>query len=268
MSFVPVLFVTPPACYDELVFTCTMIKGARKDLCDINEGSTVSTFDTLTGEYTLESLDLDALPESTYIYNIEGRIGTATFTVSFVMGVLNPCTNIPIELLEPSSYFNNHYQALKAKEYYQEFTIGELAISPTEIDCGPMYVDFEVNDEWYLNPSIFNLDTDSEPYRFEALYVDDRMYLDYYYIRYGVGYTDYEDTQVNATDAFLIRITDSCDEPNSISPSVLVDQEYTVTGAVKQYQIDDFYANPTGCDITYSYSVTELNGSGEVSNID
>jgi hypothetical protein len=83
-----------------------------------------------------------------------------------------------------------------------------------------------------------------------------------------VQYKDNDDSKISTQDFFEIDIVDSCDEPQSISASTLVDQEYTVTGALKPYKFDAFTVDPAWCAITYTYTVEELTGSGGASNID
>ena len=88
---------------------------------------------------------------------------------------------------------------------------------------------------------------DSDPNRFEVLEVTDPALQGIFFIRIGVSYINYELTQANSTEVFSIDIRRSCDDPYGIIPSILVDQEYTVTGASKPYQIEPFIVSPSGC---------------------
>ena len=140
------------------------------------------------------------------------------------MRVESPCTYFPIVLNEPI-YFDSYKHALKGDPYYQEFRIEDLGYSISEIDCGPMSVNFDANYDniWELDPVLFNVDLTSDPYRFEVLYFDDYLKADNFAIRYGVYYIDYPGTQVNTTDTFLIEMTESCDVPREISAPTMAD---------------------------------------------
>ena len=66
-------------------------------------------------------------------------------------------------------------------------------------------------------------------------------------------------------DPFVISIGDPCDVPFSLTASNLVNQEYTITAAVKNYQVPVFTSDPVWCEITYSYTITNLAGDAAVS---
>ena len=128
-------------------------------------------------------------------------------------------------------HFNDHTHFLRDPKYSQDWTINDLATSPTDVDCGPMVASFQYRQGGDLDSSIFNVVTGSNPNKFEILSTEDESKVNQYEIIYIVKYNDYQGTSVSSQDFFEIEIIDKCDEPVSISPSTLVNQEYTVTGA-------------------------------------
>ena len=65
-----------------------------------------------------------------------------------------------------------------------------------------------------------------------------------------------------------MTIAPRCPTPISFDASVLVDQEYTLTGTSVDYIFDAFSIDPSVCDITYTYSLTEATGDPVVSVFD
>ena len=59
----------------------------------------------------------------------------------------------------------------------------------------------------------------------------------------------------------------SCPQPTTFMPSVLVNQEYTITGAVASYTFPVFTISPTNCVIVYTYTMTEEVTGSSVVNI-
>lgn len=59
---------------------------------------------------------------------------------------------------------------------------------------------------------------------------------------------------------FTITIVDPCDEPTSVTPSTLLDQEYTIMQASFDYIVPIFEAVPSWCAISYTYSITAIEG--------
>ena len=67
----------------------------------------------------------------------------------------------------------------------------------------------------------------------------------------------------------MITFIDPCyGKPTTFDPSVLVDQEYTLTGTSVDYIFDVFLVDPPICDITYTYSLAEATGEPVVSVFD
>ena len=67
----------------------------------------------------------------------------------------------------------------------------------------------------------------------------------------------------------MITFIESCDgKPTTFDPSVLVDQEYTLTSTSVDYSFDAFTVDPSVCDIIYTYSFAEATGDPVVSVFD
>ena len=65
-------------------------------------------------------------------------------------------------------------------------------------------------------------------------------------------------------NAFTIVVIDPCDSPVSIIPSTLSDQEYTITQNKFTYQVPVYTSDPSWCEITYSYTITDFAGDAAV----
>lgn len=88
------------------------------------------------------------------------------------MEFANPCTVLPIEIVQPM-HFNDHTHFLRDPLYSQDWTIDDLASSPTDVNCGNMVVSFEYGPGGSLDTDIFRVVMDSDPYRLEILSIDD-----------------------------------------------------------------------------------------------
>jgi hypothetical protein len=53
LNFTPTIVVNPDQCLPDLIYSCSMPDGPRLDLCEITDGSTISTFNPATGELEL-----------------------------------------------------------------------------------------------------------------------------------------------------------------------------------------------------------------------
>jgi hypothetical protein len=118
-----------------------MPSGPRLDLCEITDGSTISTFNPTTGELELSTLDTVGVPVGTYVFDIMVEVGDKTFTTKYTVEFQNPCTVLPIEIVQPM-HFNDHTHYLRDLKYSQDWTVSDLATSPTDVSCGDMVVSF------------------------------------------------------------------------------------------------------------------------------
>ena len=111
----------------------------------------------------------------------------------------------------------------------------------------------------------------------------------WYFLESGIGLTvyvyptDIEDTPpsvkvrvtyssaytASVSSTYILIFTGTCNgKPSLFDPSVLVDQEYTLTGTSVDYTFDAFTVVPNFCEITYTYSFAEATGEPVVSVFD
>ena len=150
----------------------------------------------------------------------------------------------------------------------QLWDINNLITKDTLVDCGLLSVEFFNDDgsQTTLDPDIF-LDDRSNPgaFNFASRYTEDVSKANIYPIKYKVYHTLYDQNFVILADPFIITIIDPCEKPVGLAASTLSAQEYTITDNAKTYQIPEFTSDPVWCDITYTYSITDLAGDEAVS---
>ena len=97
-------------------------------------------------------------------------------------------------------------------------------------------------------------DDDRTAFSFASIYTEDTTLKGEYFISYDVYHTNYDTNKVTVDVPFLITVIDPCDEPVSVMPSTLENQEYTITdNANLPYVFDVYTADPLWCAITYTY---------------
>jgi hypothetical protein len=80
------------------------------DLCEITEGSTVAKFESTTGKYSLSTEDVTGVPQGSYQFEIVAEVGSKKFTSTYTVEFKNPCTEFPIQLVEPTPFEDyTHY---------------------------------------------------------------------------------------------------------------------------------------------------------------
>jgi hypothetical protein len=216
----------------------------------------VATFDQTSGQYSLETDNITGVPQGTYVFDIVASLGSSSFTTTYTVEFKNPCTVIPINVRSPTP-FVDHTQYIGNAMYSQSWIIDDVATPLSGVNCGDMSVEFFYKQGGQLDQTIFNINYDHSPYKFEVMKIDDTSKEDTYEITYQVSYADYADTTVASQDSFEIEIVDLCADMVSISPSTLVDQEYTLTGPAKNYKIDAFTTDPLNCAIVYSFDASD-----------
>ena len=55
----------------------------------------------------------------------------------------------------------------------------------------------------------------------------------------------------------------SCPQPTTLTPSVLSNQEYTITGTLISYTFPAFSIDPINCVVVYTFTMTE-SSTGDV----
>ena len=131
----------------------------------------------------------------------------------------------------------------------------------TLVDCGSITVDFIHDGVKIVDSDLFGQTSDPA---FIVKETQDVNLKGDYPIFYKVSLSSYPENSAQSTVPFTITVIDPCDAPVGITSYELVDQEYTVTQTLFAYQIPPFVANPLWCDITYSYSVTDVAGDAAI----
>ena len=144
----------PPSCGPITTYTCSVISGKRTDLCSISDGSTSGVFTRSTGKYEFSSTDMLNFEPGNYAFEISATIGSKSASRTFSMTLVDPCPEAVLTLL-PSPFEDT--VAWRREASIQEWTISDLVISSTSIDCGPISVDFFNNNalKSELDSSVF-----------------------------------------------------------------------------------------------------------------
>ena len=69
---------------------------------------------------------------------------------------------------------------------------------------------------------------------------------------------------VTISEPFTVTIIDPCDRPIGLAASNVINQEYTITAVVENYQVPVFTSDPAWCAITYSFTITDSSGNTAV----
>ena len=95
--------ITPTHCGAYTTYACGITAGARTDLCSIVEpnavgGNSVGAFDSITGRFSFNSIDMIGFVPGTYTLEVTGTSGlkTDSFTVDLVL--IDPCPTVDLQL--------------------------------------------------------------------------------------------------------------------------------------------------------------------------
>ena len=97
-------FVASPASCP-VTYSCGVTSGPRTDICDTWYFTTSSSFDTVTGDYTLHTLDVPNYPPGDYVFEITGVAGTnadVSEVITFTLKMIDPCPDSSLSLIIPS----------------------------------------------------------------------------------------------------------------------------------------------------------------------
>jgi hypothetical protein len=128
-----------------------------------------------------------------------------------------------------------------------------------------MQVEFAYGNRNPLNTELFEDVRDvapdaDEPHAFSMLYTENTRYARTYHVHYFVSYVSYPGNRVRSSRITYI-LNDPCRAPTTLTigenGSNLVDQFITITEEKKFYTFDQFYIEPTWCDISYTWSVDD-----------
>jgi len=94
--------VDPSIC--DVVYTCISIP---MDLCSI--GNTHATFDSVTGGWVFNTVDLPAYPAGTYSFTITGTVGLKSTTSTFQLSLVDPCPSALLTYQSPHPITDSTY---------------------------------------------------------------------------------------------------------------------------------------------------------------
>lgn len=134
----------------------------------------------------------------------------------------------------------------------------------TQVDCGALSTEFFYEDTSPFDTLRFS-DTRAATNSFQVLYTDSLTDVGVYEITYRVSFDDYPGLTLTQEFPFTVTIIDPCDEPVSVTPSVLTDQEYTIIETELDYIVPPYTVDPSWCAISYSYTVTAIDGDSALS---
>lgn len=98
------------------------------------------------------------------------------------------------------------------------------------MDCGPISVEFYDSSGFPPNSDIFSDDRNTDPINnFGVLYSQDISRKGSYSFYYRVFHKFYPSNVASLSEPFTITIINSCENPKSLLPSKLLDQDYTIT---------------------------------------
>ena len=100
---------------------------------------------------------------------------------------------------------------------------------------------------------------------FTVKYTENVLKAGQYPISYKAYYTQYPANFKEKRTAFTVTIIDPCDEPDSVTASILDDQEYTITQTASDYQVPAYAADPVWCAIIYDYTIVSPSGDAALS---
>ena len=193
-------------------------------------------------------------PPGVYTLEIAGSSGNKQTSFTVDVELRDPCPTVDLNL--QTSPFVDATYVLYEPGMEQAWTPEELIAPLTSVNCGPITVEFFNDDLSPLDPFLFAVDTVTAPSNyFRTLENGDESTDGPYPIRYRVYHTNYPTNVVEQQFPFTITIVRSCANPQTLVPSVLVNQEYTVTDVPVPYVVPAFIYTPTYCDLIYSFSV-------------
>ena len=205
-----------------------MIGGPRLDLCDIIDGSTQGSFNTATGDYFFQSTDVFAFEPGTYEFKITGTVGIKSDTATFSLILVDRCLETTFFL--KSNPFSNETYYLRDQQIEKIWKVQDLATIVMPYNCGTVTTEFFYEDTSPFDTSIFN-DWRISPNSFQVLYTESLDDVGIYEITYRVQFASYPSLSLVQEFPFTVTIVDPCDDPTSVTPSTLVDQEYTIMQA-------------------------------------
>jgi len=143
----------------------------------------------------------------------------------------DPCPDATISLL-PSPILDDTY-VLRDPAQPQTWLNNQILTIDTLVDCGPVSVDFyNTADSSPLDVTLFDDARGATALinnQFSVLQTSDVTKAGLHPISYKAYHTNYAANFEEKASAFVITVIDPCDAPVSVTPSIPVDQTYTIT---------------------------------------
>ena len=141
IEFTPESFVVEPSICT-VHYSCEVAGDQRViDLCSIGLEETTSSFDSTTGTFTLESVNMDDVPPGLYTIRITGTVGSKSDSIELTVELVNPCPTADLVLSDgPIPSFD---YVLRSNPISKQWNITDIIDSTNVlVDCGPISVDF------------------------------------------------------------------------------------------------------------------------------
>ena len=100
--------VDPDASVCPITYSCS-VSGPNTNICDTSAADGAAIFDTTTGGYTFETLDLVTYPEGDYVFTITGKVGLKEVSSTFTMTVVDPCPTTTLTINNPVPFMTGEY---------------------------------------------------------------------------------------------------------------------------------------------------------------
>ena len=247
--------VYPSIC--QITYECAMSDQSSKDLCNVSGAKTTTTFDQTTADYYLSSINMQYYPPGPYEFTITGRVGSQTAEFTWTLTLVDPCPS-SISLKQPMP-FEDVEHALREPKKDNFWSLDDLIQFDTQVNCGETFVTFIYGGDkegQAFDSALFN-DYRDDQNSFQVLETESISAVGVYQLTYEVQLESY-DVTLRQSEVFTVTITDPCETPNSVTPSVVSRQEYIASTPALESTIPAFTIEPSWCEIEYSVSAPNL----------
>ena len=195
--------VDPPIC--PIFYSCLT---TPQNLCQLADGATSAQFTQSTGRYTFSSIDTANYPPGMYTLTITATSGAKSEPFAVQLELIDPC--FTVDLGQKPSPFNDATYVLRDPPAQQVWQVSQLIDPQTQVDCGPVTVEFFNADasKTPIDSTLFVDDRSGDPVlSFNTLESQDTSKRGAYPIGYKVFHAGYPDNFVEVSPAFTITVT-------------------------------------------------------------
>ena len=146
IDFTPEAFVVDPSICT-VHYTCEVVSDQNSiDLCSIDLEGTTSSFDSGTGTFTFESINMVEVPPGLYTIRITGTVGSKSDFIELTVELVNPCPTAELVLSDgPIPSFD---YVLRSEPISKQWDITDIIDSTNVlVDCGQISIEFFNDDE-------------------------------------------------------------------------------------------------------------------------